>query len=823
MQRLTIPTSLKLALFLIAVLPVLATGVSADEGTVVQLVTSGPVTSPTVIDYRWADLAENNYAQTYIDAYSYDDATVTLTYQTGEPTFTAHLLAVNLKPNFAYQVKLVGKPEGLFDPVSGGGDDISNENIGYAGRWWEVAPGVGNRLDSYYETFKDNPDYIFEAYLLCDFFLTDSVGNAELDISLDSSYHVLFWEWQGTPGSCDQPTKTTTVSGSAIDLAYDADIGTTEVGVYPQIERLCNGTTTMPLGTYKCRILLTEESFHTDDGNWAPAMIYNDIEFNIGAGLFPPAMNSEPAFTAGLENTVSWNGVVGAVQYYAECSTVPDFATVHANSSFISALSFTFTGLAEGQIYYYRVKAGDGVEAESAWSAAPSSTQDDTAPISSVDTLPATYTGSNLSITYTASDSGSGVGFVQLHYRIDLGAYAQYGGTFSASPINFIIPGDGAYEFYTVATDMVGNEELATGSPDASSVLTVAAAPDPMGISDYIDIGTLESEKQAVMGEAPHNMVGWGPTAPGTIGGNYGGIAPGSCRPIWSPTEFDQTELGPERWADIDLDFGPLGGTKTLWIRHLDGGSDDSFDVSIDGTVVSSISDATATETWFWAEIDASGYQDVQTVRFEATGTEGTYYDPFGQVAIDILSICGEPALFKALPVDADPIVCGQSKQVDFHFTQGCEYIRGYTMQVHSFDGLSFGYDDVTVLDPSGTGDVVSSVTQTGADDWTITYEINNGSALPIGIPSDSDLFSIDFQGVSSGTGLVTIESVTVILLLESPPPVLISVGATIAVDCGSPAAPAAVTALAAAPGNLKTVVTWQDPTDPDIIRSTVV
>ena len=164
-----------------------------------------------------------------------------------------------------------------------------------------MAPGTGNRNDAYYETYKDNPAYIFEAYLLFDFFLTDSNGDAELNFALDSSYHVLFWDWQGSQGSCDHPLKTSTISGLATDPAYDADVGPTDVGVYPQIERLCNGTAALPLGTYNCRILLTEESFHTSDGNWAPAMINNDIQFNIGEGLFPPAVISEPAFTAGDE------------------------------------------------------------------------------------------------------------------------------------------------------------------------------------------------------------------------------------------------------------------------------------------------------------------------------------------------------------------------------------------------------------------------------------------------------------------------------------------------------------------------------------------
>lgn len=778
MQRSTISAPLVLTMLLVAILAGLAIGAPAEKSTVVSLHTSGAVTSPSVIEYRWADIGQNSYAQTYAESYSYDDAVVTVSYETGEPTFTGHLSAANLKPNFAYQLKIIGKPEALF-PTDG--DDIANENIGYAGRWWEVAPGTGNRTDSYYETYKDNPAYIFEAYLLFDFFLTGPDGSAELDFALDTSYHVLFGDWQGSAGGCNQPLKTTIVSGSSTDDAYDTDIVTTEVGVWPQIERLCVGETALPQGLYKCRVLLTEESFHTSDGNWAPAMINDDLEFTIGTGLFPPPMSSEPTFTAGTDNTVSWNSVSGATEYYVECSTVSNFMPVYANSGWTAALSYLFTPLADGQIYYYRVMAHDGTKTDSSWSATVSSTQDATTPASSVGSLPASHTGSTLSIPYTASDATSGVDFVELFYRVDGGAYVQYGEGFTSSPINFTIPGDGDYDFYTVATDNVGYEELPPGSPDASSHLTVGIPPDPVANPDYIDIGFLDSE-------TGHALAGWGPIEPDTHGGGWGGIGsetpPGKCRTTWSLEEDDPVE----RWATLALDFGPASGTKTLWIRHLDGGSEDSFDVSVGGTVVSSIPDNTSTETWFWTPIDVTGHNDVKTVMFEATGDTGTYFPGYGQLAIDIISICGASALFEALPADAAPITCGQSKDVDFHFTLGCEYIRGYSLRVRGSGGLSFDAGDVTVHDPSGTGNFTPSVNQNATDDWTISYTIDEGSVPPTGIPSDVDLFTIEFQGASDGTGQVIIESVTVDPILQVPPPVLESVGATITVDCASPA-----------------------------------
>ncbi len=247
-----------------------------------QLGDAPNVTTWPPAPYRWRDIATNLYAQSYQDEYHYDDAVVTVTYTPCEClTFAGHLSAVNLKPNFAYQIKIVGKPTGLWDAE---GDDATNEMIGYTGRWWRTQPNTGNSSDADYNANHDNPDYIFEGYLVLDFFLTSPDGTAEVDFALDSSYHVLFWEHQRTPGVCDSPVKYATVTGSADDPAYDADVGPTDIGVYAEIERLCTGTTTMPLGEYNCRFLLSEESFHgtaEGDGYWASAMSYDYLQFEV--------------------------------------------------------------------------------------------------------------------------------------------------------------------------------------------------------------------------------------------------------------------------------------------------------------------------------------------------------------------------------------------------------------------------------------------------------------------------------------------------------------------------------------------------------------
>jgi hypothetical protein len=178
-------------------------------------------------------------------------------------------------------MKLAGKPAALWGAA---GDDTTNERLGTIGRWWRHQPNPGNSNDADYEANHDQPGYIFEGYLVFDFFVTDSTGHAEKDIAIDSSYHVLWWEHQRSPGVCDSPVTWSTVIGHASHPAYEGDVGPTLVGVYAEIERNCTGTTTMPPGHYNCCFVLTEESFHQsgeDDGNWQSILIDDGMQFEI--------------------------------------------------------------------------------------------------------------------------------------------------------------------------------------------------------------------------------------------------------------------------------------------------------------------------------------------------------------------------------------------------------------------------------------------------------------------------------------------------------------------------------------------------------------
>ena len=82
-----------------------------------------------------------------------------------------------------------------------------------------------------------------------------------------------------------------------------------------------------------------------------------------------PVVNAEPAYSGGTSNSVSWNSVSGAVQYDVEASTSPSFATV-IDSGWISATTYTFSGLLPQTAYYYRVRARNGPGPDGNWSQA---------------------------------------------------------------------------------------------------------------------------------------------------------------------------------------------------------------------------------------------------------------------------------------------------------------------------------------------------------------------------------------------------------------------------------------------------------------------
>jgi hypothetical protein len=274
----------------ISVCPISAALIDIDSGQ----------TSPTG-NYRWMDVADQLYATGYRESYDYTQAVVELQYFTGDPTFHGFLVAHNLKPHFAYQVKLTGTA-----------GTASNEAIGLTGRWWQEEWNGsewanGQNLNNKGDGSSPNPNdttyfarrviadptsptglrYKFTGYLVFNYFITDQQGDAFVALEQTSSFHVIWKSSQRMQVSGDGPLKEATFDVQLPDpvSAYDLEYPEATTSIYGEWERLPAGGVQLPAGDYDAGFILTEESFHGGGlaGGWAAAMGTN-ITFRISSG-----------------------------------------------------------------------------------------------------------------------------------------------------------------------------------------------------------------------------------------------------------------------------------------------------------------------------------------------------------------------------------------------------------------------------------------------------------------------------------------------------------------------------------------------------------
>ena len=260
---------------------------------------------------RWRDVATNPFAAAKKTDFSYEQANVTITYDDSAGTFRGTIVATNLKPNFAYQIKLNGKPTHTW---GADGDDWANEQLGYNGRWWvdEYDSSGGwvsgwNSADTEYAYWKErnftdgSNVYVFQGYLLFENLVTDAAGKATKSFSLDSSFHVLWKTSQRTRKANDSTAATYTISATTANAWYSQNYATTKVSLYAEWEpgRPLPGKVRLPNGEYNVRLFLTEESFHetaAGSGSWATVMCDDFLAFSVKQS--PPTLASVTAANA---------------------------------------------------------------------------------------------------------------------------------------------------------------------------------------------------------------------------------------------------------------------------------------------------------------------------------------------------------------------------------------------------------------------------------------------------------------------------------------------------------------------------------------------
>ena len=239
--------------------------------------------------WRWRDAADNPYSEGFRKHFTYEGAEAEVRFPKRGETFRCAIKARKLKPSFAYQVKLVGMPPSVWPEK---GDVPTNRRLGEVGRWWRRGPDGGNAY-----VWDDEDKDEMEAYLLFGYFVTDTNGSADAELTLDSSYHVLWKVSQWPAAEVDSKPTSHKIVAKARSYGYDRDFPPATIELYAEAQygRPAKGTVRLPPGRYTCFLLLTEESFHAwgeDGGDWAAALAA-PIEFTIAEAPAPEGKGGE--------------------------------------------------------------------------------------------------------------------------------------------------------------------------------------------------------------------------------------------------------------------------------------------------------------------------------------------------------------------------------------------------------------------------------------------------------------------------------------------------------------------------------------------------
>src|SRR5207253_1951878 len=164
--------------------------------------------------------------------------------------------------------------------------------------------------------------------------------------------------------------------------------------------------------------------------------------------------------------------------------------------------SFSYTAAAgDGTYSFYTVAVDKAGNREDAPTSADTSTfVDTTAPVSSASS-PAYSSSTTISVSYSASDVGSGLDKVELwaeapgassFSKVATDTIPVSGGSFSyAAPLAsgsfsyMALAGDGTYSFYTIAVDKAGNTEAAPAAADTTTLLDTAAPSSSASSPQY--------------------------------------------------------------------------------------------------------------------------------------------------------------------------------------------------------------------------------------------------------------------------------------------------------------------------------------------------
>ena len=171
-----------------------------------------------------------------------------------------------------------------------------------------------------------------------------------------------------------------------------------------------------------------------------------------------------------------------------------------------------------------------------------------------------------------------------------------------------------------------------------SSIKPVSAA-SPVNLLIYtVNIGDTASENN-------HNLFGWGPIEPDTHGGNWGGADDGSLRCVWyndsaNPSDIPTTPPD-EEWAKLNISISEGFTAYRIYIRALDGLTNDSFEVLIEDEIVFTYNDQETNETWKTHRINLLPYElkGNLEIKIRCLSTKWSNFDTWGQLAVSWIKL----------------------------------------------------------------------------------------------------------------------------------------------------------------------------------------
>ncbi len=271
-------------------------------------------------------------------------------------------------------------------------------------------------------------------------------------------------------------------------------------------------------GTYSFYTVATDKVGNVEG---VPASPDASVVVTLPDLVAPSSSASSPGSSSSDSLSVSYTASDNAggsglaeVDLYAQGPGDSSYSKVASTTSAAASGAFSYTAAeGDGSYSFYTVATDRAGNVENAPASADTTTLVDTTAPTSAATAPAASKSTSVTVSWTASDGGSGLAEVDLYAKgpTDSG-YSQVASDTSGSGSGSFgyaaAEGSGTYSFYTVATDKVGNVEGVPASPDAS---VVVALPDLVAPSSSASSpGSSSSDSLSVSYTASDNAGGSG-------------------------------------------------------------------------------------------------------------------------------------------------------------------------------------------------------------------------------------------------------------------------------------------------------------------------